>query len=374
MNSSDVNRLISDNHDLFNLYLCTQAMKEVSYDRFGRVCYQDCSWAPINEPLISYALCKDNEIEYPGQHKFAATITHDVDFLFPSWKYLLYKGLTDKNFFFSILKARKRTFLHTLSQIIKLEESLEGKSTFYFLVGADLFEKPSCSFEQITKKLEEIVTLLSDNGFEIGLHTSYYKNSHLNLILDEKNMLEKLVNHRVRGVRIHYLRFREPETWQVLCKAGFDYDTTYAFPDTVGFRNGLCHPFRPFDLQKQENIQIWEVPLIFSDSAVMNYLKLSPREAWEVFVDLLRKIKETHGVLNMLLHPATYDLYYFTWKKFYKALLQKLRSEGAWITSVAELIGYWNKSYGERNTYQLLKQKQNNFFATIKLSQKQRGR
>ncbi len=363
MDNFDDNRLISSNLDLFKLYVGTQGMKEVSYDRFGRVRYHDCSGIPINEPLVSYALYEADEIEYPGKHEFAATITHDVDFLFPSWKYLLYKSVTDKSFFFSIIEARKRTFLHTLRQIIELEKSLEGKSTFYFLIGADLFQKPSHSFEQIAEKLEEIVILLSDNEFEIGLHTSYYKNSHLNLILDEKNMLEKLVNRQVRGVRIHYLRFREPETWQVLCKAGFDYDTTYAFPDTVGFRNGLCHPFRPFDLKKQENIQIWEVPLIFSDSAVMNYLKLSPQEAWEVFVNLLQKIKETHGVLNMLLHPATCDLYYFTWKKFCKALLQKLRSEGAWITSVAELVGYWSKNYGEENMYRLLKQKYNKFFA-----------
>ena len=49
------------------------------------------------------------------------------------------------------------------------------------------------------------------------------------------------------GYRNHYLRFKLPETWKYLADAGFEYDTTLGYSNALGYRNGMCHPFRPYD-------------------------------------------------------------------------------------------------------------------------------
>jgi hypothetical protein len=39
-------------------------------------------------------------------------------------------------------------------------------------------------------------------------------------------MLESVLEKEVVGFRNHFLRFRIPDTWELLSKAGFKYDTT----------------------------------------------------------------------------------------------------------------------------------------------------
>ena len=82
------------------------------------------------------------------------------------------------------------------------------------------------------------------------------------------------------GARNHVLRFKTPDSWVMLAKAGFKYDTTFHYHDMVGFRNGMCHPFYPFDLNKNNTIEILEIPLIVSDIALRSFMKINTLEIY----------------------------------------------------------------------------------------------
>jgi len=85
--------------------------------------------------------------------------------------------------------------------------------------------------------------------------------------------LEKVLGKKIVGYRNHYLKFKVPETWGLPKEAGFKYDTTLGYADCVGFRNGMCHPFKPFDLNINSYINILEIPLIIMDRTLFDYMK-----------------------------------------------------------------------------------------------------
>ena len=119
-----------------------------------------------------------------------------------------------------------------------------------------------------SKTLSQRSVKIIDRGWEVGLHgghTAYLNAQEMKI---KKERLEKVTHQPVLGYRNHYLRFKVPDTWEYLSKAGFQYDTTLGYADCAGFRNGMCHPFRPFNLNTNHEIDILEIPLTVMDGSL----------------------------------------------------------------------------------------------------------
>ena len=117
-------------------------------------------------------------------------------------------------------------------------------------------------------QIEDCETVLGDildNGCEVGLHGGPTTYSNPEEMKSKKEHLEKVLHKKVIGYRNHYLRFKVPVTWEYLHEAGFLYDVTFGYADCVGSRNGLCHPFKPFNLKTGKSIEILEIPLGIMD-------------------------------------------------------------------------------------------------------------
>jgi len=149
----------------------------------------------------------------------------------------------------------------------------------------------------------------------------------------------------VLGVRMHYLRFQVPSTWKLLSKVGFKYDTTFGYPDMPGFRNGMCHPFKPYDLNEDREIDILEIPLIVMDTTLYGYMNISPVEAYELIKRLIDITEKYSGVITILWHNNTFDeVRYGEWSKLYEKILKYLKEKKAWMTSCKEIYSYWMSS------------------------------
>lgn len=108
-----------------------------------------------------------------------------------------------------------------------------------------------------------------------------------------------------------------------------------------GFRNGMCHPFKPCSLDGKI-ISIWEIPLTVMDTALLKYMDADAREAFEWMKLLVKKVERVRGVITLLWHNITFDeLIYGNYAKLYKALLRYFEAQGAWLTSCGELYDYW---------------------------------
>src|SRR5690606_23726327 len=169
--------------------------------------------------------------------------------------------------------------------------------------------------EDIISHLKEI----SDRGWEVGLHGGYYSYNSLEALKKEKKRLENVLGKAVQGFRNHYLRFKTPDTWKILADAGFSYDTTFGYHDCAGFRNGMCHPFKPYNLNTGKEIDILEIPLTIMDTTLFSLMHLDFNQAWKLTEKLIDTVEHYKGVLTILWHNTYMQGDYL---EFYRKILR----------------------------------------------------
>ncbi len=102
--------------------------------------------------------------------------------------------------------------------------------------------------------------------------------------------------------RHHFLHFRLPEHYRALDRTGIRLDSSLAYPECPGFRNGYARPFHPFDLERRRPLQLLEVPFAWMDTTFKHYLQVEAGTAFASGESLLEHVQATGGVLGMLLH------------------------------------------------------------------------
>jgi len=313
-------------------------------DRFNRFPSYLSSNRNIFEPEVSRFLIENGlKIDYPDNRKFGVCLTHDIDSIYFSNKEIII-GVAKLLIHGKIQHALRQPFqninkkwnhLRDFETIIGLEQKYGAKSSFYFLA----LTKGNLDFNYNVEDLAYELNYITDAGCEVGLHGGHEASNNLNAITEEKQRLEKVLGKKVIGYRNHYLKFEVPNTWELLSKAGFKYDTTFGYADCAGFRNGMCHPFKPYDIIKDADINILEIPLIIMDRTLFDYMKLDFKGAWAIAKMLIDATEKYHGVITILWHNT-----YMTNEnlKFYEKILKYCYGKKAWMTSGEEICNYWN--------------------------------
>lgn len=297
------------------------------------------------EPEASKFLIENGlEVEYPEGNKFAVCLTHDIDAVYLSKlgiirgaAKLLIQQQTKSAFKYLFYNINKRwNPWWNFKEIMALEDKYDAKSSFYFLA----LDKEDRDFNFKIEDLRHEIGNIADKGWEVGLHGGHGAYNNLDKIKEEKKRLEKVLGKKIIGYRNHYLRFKVPHTWALLEKAGFKYDATFGYADMVGFRNGMCHPFKPFNLNTSEEMDILEIPLTIMDGTLFDYMKLDMEGAWEITKMLIDTVEKYNGVITILWHNtyiADENL------KFYEMILNYCYEKGAWMTSGEEIWMWWSK-------------------------------
>lgn len=224
-----------------------------------------------------------------------------------------------------------------------MEEEHEAMSTFFFLMHGK--DSTGAGYEQ--DEARAAVSAIADKGWEVGLHGSYGAYDDPSMIAAEKRKLEEMLGKPIQGYRNHVLRFNVPKTWRYLEEAGFLYDSTLGYAQRYGFRNGMAHPFRPYDLETQREIGLLELPLAMMDVTLTSYMDMSPEESKRAILDLVSKVRKVNGTLVVLWHndfladPRTAD-----WAKLYRLVLEQGRTQNAWLCNAREIAEWWLKEGG----------------------------
>jgi len=342
----DIIKTIQDNQELWDLFTRQEEYHAQVRDRNDRFPYYASMNRTIFEPTVSkYLVEQGYHTEYPDNKPFAVCLSHDIDVINRS---ILEKMSEAPS------KMRNAGFLacfHTLEQIrsrkiplwnfpamMALEERYGAKSSFYFMN-----QHPSDSdYNYNIEECEGIMGELFDGGWGVGLHGGHTAYLDPVKIKQDKKRLEKVLNKTVTGYRNHYLRFRIPDTWEHLSHAGFKYDTTLGYADCIGFRNGMCHPFRPYNLTTQREIDIIEIPLVIMDTTLDNYMAMNTATSWELTRRLIDTVERYHGVISVLWHNHNF---YGEKQKFYEKILKYCAEKGAWMTSGEEIAGWFNRTH-----------------------------
>jgi peptidoglycan/xylan/chitin deacetylase (PgdA/CDA1 family) len=332
-------------------------------------------------PILDKAhLFKTNKRpEWPQGKSFAACLTHDVDDVSAySFKQALralrspFNGLSDsvrkterferlvKNTIKSAFWGFRKDPFHCYERWLNIEKKFKAKSTFFFWPGWSNVQKhhyTDCNYEMQDKILfdgqkcnvAEMMQEIHRQGWEIGLHPSWYAFNDVDELKRQRGALESAADCAIHSVRQHYLHYDIRSTPRAHTEAGFKYDSTLGFNDNIGFRFGTCYPWNLYDLKAAEQLPIVEIPLIIQDVAMLSPkkgLRLNLEMALNYMVLLADRVKDVGGVLTLLWH--TNEIINLEYLRVYKKSLEYLKKQNCWMTTVREVGDWWTKRSKEK--------------------------
>lgn len=164
----------------------------------------------------------------------------------------------------------------------------------------------------------------------------------------EKSALDRVVSNKSYGCRQHYLNWKSPGTWRIQEQLGILYDTTLSFADSIGFRCGICLPFKPFDVVENRRLNIWELPLTVMEGSLqgLNYQNLSPEEGYKEIIRHIEIVKKFSGVFVLLWHNHSLEDSegWKGWKKVYEEVMEYISRQNAFVSSGRNIIGWRDKN------------------------------
>lgn len=327
-------------------------------DRHGRFLAASSRLDPLDPPLER--LRRELGIEPPPYRgsRFAVALTHDVDVPW-RWTRIGVLGAAARLKRHALAgrvgpaaheaRGLARVPVHRLrgtdpnwrfAEIAAEEGAHHARSTFFLLAGHGHRADGAApkTYDRLRPRLVE--TLLGA-GAEVGLHGSYLAADDLERLAHERVSLAQLDGPLI-GQRYHYLRVDPHRNLAPLAGLGFRYDTSLGFPDALGFRAGIAHPFRPWDFARDHPADLVEVPLAAMDATLAEerYAGLSAAAAKPRILALLDWAAEHGGAFSILWHPERFDGPSARgWDRLYFETIEAVRERGGVCMSAGELAG-----------------------------------
>ena len=309
--------------------------------------------------------------DWPSGKKFAACLTHDVDFvsarsvrqhvrsLFRDARVAGGRAKIDMlralaQNMFQVARAsfwsREDPF-HRFERWLEVESNVGAHSTFFFLpefVGKPHYTDGAYRYSDIVRfdgqrcNVAEMIREIDQRGWEVGLHASWYAFDDSDELERQKEQLEETVGHEITSIRQHFLHYDIRTTPRAQATAGFKYDSSLGFNANVGFRFGTAHPWYLHDLESESELSLLEIPLIIQDIGLLGPtkgLRLDEEMAFRYVRQLAEVTERVGGVLTLLWHPNAITSP-ADWNVYLRAL-EELTTRGAWLASVDEVGKWW---------------------------------
>ena len=325
-------------------------------DRHGRFFASSSCLDPLDPPLERLRRELGAPAPWYGSARFVVALTHDVDVPW-RWTRIGVRGAAARLKGHALARragpalheARglARVPFHKLrgsdpnwrfAEIVAEEHEHDARSTFFVMAGHG-HRADGAAPEAYERLRPRLVETLVETGAEVGLHGSYLAAEDLDRLAMERALLAQLEGPLV-GHRYHYLRVDPHRNLVPLVRIGFQYDTTLGFPDALGFRAGIAHPFRPWDMERDRPADLVEVPLAVMDATLAEerYEGLSAAAAKRRVFALLDWAAEHGGGFSILWHPERFDPASARgWDRLYVDVIDAVRERGGVCVSAREL-------------------------------------
>ncbi len=296
----------------------------------------------LNErPLVDeYITAIASLIQKSGYEKFnvkkhyQVIPSHDVDFVkkwrntFHAWKEIggdtfKRRNITRALYNFTLWSASKLKLLdepnNTIDELIQKSLINNRKAVFFFMSGGET------QWDNYLPEDAEIIKRWADkivaSKFSLGIHPSIEAAKNADLLKEELTNYKQLVQYQICCSRQHYLKMLIPETWNMLDDNNLGWDSSCGFSHHVGFRCGTSYPFRVFDIDSRKILKLREKPLILMDTAIVEHMKLTEKDAIDRVRVLKRTIKTYGGEFVFLLHNSSLRAFeYRNHKNFFEEL------------------------------------------------------
>jgi hypothetical protein len=281
-----------------------------------------------------------------GTAPWAIALTHDVDQLyrFPHGRFpalavarlLAGRAPADAprigdlvNDYVQTVTRRKTDEYDCLEKMAAWEVSVGIHSSYYFL--GDSTERHGADYvvgdaTYAATQMKMIASL----GHEVGFHAGFQAYENAERFHGELSRVRSS-GLPVGGGRQHYLRWQTPATWRLWEAEGLTYDATLGYSSAAGFRCGTCLPFRPYDIENDREMSLWEWPLMFMDATYV----MSWSEGTKALDRVSQECRRYGGVLVLLWHNGNWSkLYAPTVREHFQDLLERCVAQSVTVNSI----------------------------------------
>lgn len=306
----------------------------------------------------------------PAGYKFAVCLTHDIDFVGirrHKFDHTFWGFLWRSTVGALVEFARRRISLGRLLRMWRAAASLplvmlgwmkdfwepfewyfeveRGLPATYFLIPFKEMPGERLTMKHAARRaskyditdIPDAVKSLVAAGCEAGVHgiDAWHSIERGRVELER---VRRATGRAELGIRMHWLQ-QDATTAAVLDKAGYAYDSTACYNETVGYRCGTGQVFRP-----PGATHLLELPAHIQDGALFfpERMNLTETEAWERCMALIENADEFGGVLTVLWHDRSHGPERF-WGDFYVRLINELKSREVWFGSAGEVVNWFRK-------------------------------
>jgi hypothetical protein len=267
-----------------------------------------------------------------GRRKFDYTLTFDVDapYLYKGRGFFLQMGGIIKELASFDLNALKRRFISyltgkdpydTFEWLLSISSPI--KMIFFFLIDRASTHDGRHTYKSgIYRKL---IQLIARSGAQLGIHPSYNAFLEPERIKFEKQNLEEITGINIVSSRMHFLKYRLPDTYNYLVDAGLTDDYTTCPINSIGFKNFIAVPYKWFDLKVNKASNLIIHPTMSMDVSLQKYMALNPAEALGHINKIVDKTSAYGGHFVLLWHNSSFDLDKWKgWKAVFESIVKYL--------------------------------------------------
>ena len=240
----------------------------------------------LGEALVHrYAAVLGERLRETPRRSFALVVTHDVDDNFAR----IFARRESRERLRRELRARRATAVRRAAGLARRlvrppgDENdrfddwrawhrARGSRPAYFAASFGLFDanghRHDVAYDVRHPDVRRVLAGAAADGAEIGVHFSIEAREGADRLRAERERLEEIIDAPVRSARHHWWALGDAtSTWAAQAEAGIALDCSLGFNDAIGFRRGICVPFRPFDETTGAALPLHVVPTLAMDAA-----------------------------------------------------------------------------------------------------------
>ena len=149
--------------------------------------------------------------------------------------------------------------------------------------------------------MRELIKTHADK-YNIGLHPSWQSYNNDEILIAEKEMLQRVSGANIHSSRQHYIKFSLPETYQKLIEAGITDDYSMGYGSINGFRASTGSSFDWYNLLEEKITALRIHPFCFMDANCFYEEKISIKESSGELMHFYDACKKWNTPLTTILH------------------------------------------------------------------------
>lgn len=216
------------------------------------------------------------------------------------------------------------------SEIRRIEEE-NGLRSAFFLYAKRPSRKYNLkkwlidpSYQVADEKLRHELHSLRAEGWEVGVHPSFWSWLDSDQIAEEREIISKVCDDNVVICRQHWFRFSWMKTWCAQHDAGIKVDTTLGMNDRPGFRNASALAYQPLDPSTGRTFGIVALPTVLMDSHFYDYREMTDEQRRREIARWIDEVVAVHGQATVLWHQRVLAEDY-GWKSGFEFLVEYAR-------------------------------------------------